>query len=54
MRSIFNGQLLIHAGQLVTPANWIRDFITSHPAYKKDSVVSDEINYDLAKAVDEM
>ncbi|KAK8858883.1 hypothetical protein IAR55_003114 [Kwoniella newhampshirensis] len=41
-------------GQLVTPATWIRDFITSHPAYKKDSVVSDEINYDLSKAVDEI
>ena len=26
----------------------------SHPAYKFDSVVSQEINYDLMKAVDEM
>lgn len=26
----------------------------SHPDYKKDSVVSQEINYDLLKAVDEM
>ena len=41
-------------GQLQTPAAWIRRFITSHPAYKHDSVVSDEINYDLVKAIDEM
>ena len=26
----------------------------SHPAYKKDSVVSQEINYDLMVAVDEI
>lgn len=26
----------------------------SHPTYKKDSIVNDEINYDLVKAVDEM
>ncbi|WWD18775.1 hypothetical protein CI109_103230 [Kwoniella shandongensis] len=41
-------------GQLITPATWIRQFITSHPSYKKDSVVSDEINYDLVKAIDEI
>ncbi|OCF35018.1 glutamate-cysteine ligase catalytic subunit [Kwoniella heveanensis BCC8398] len=41
-------------GQLVTPAVWIRRFITSHPAYKKDSIVNDEITYDLVKAVDEI
>jgi len=45
---------LMHIGKLVTPASWIRNFIVSHPAYKNDSVVSDEINYDLAKAIDEM
>ena len=41
-------------GRLCTPASWLRKFITSHPAYKHDSVVSEEINYDLVKAVDEM
>jgi len=41
-------------GKLITPASWIRNFIVTHPAYKNDSVVSDEINYDLAKAIDEM
>lgn len=49
-------QMLIETnlGDLVTPATWIRRFITSHPTYKKDSIVNDEINYDLVKAVDEM
>ena len=41
-------------GQLQTPATWIRGFVRSHPAYKFDSVVSEEINYDLLKEVDEM
>jgi glutamate--cysteine ligase catalytic subunit len=45
---------LTDIGKLVTPASWIRNFILSHPAYNNDSVVSDEINYDLAKAIDEM
>ena len=30
-------------GELVTPATWMRNFVRSHPAYKRDSVVSDEI-----------
>lgn len=38
----------------MTPASWYRTFIRSHPAYKHDSVVSAEICYDLARAVDEM
>ncbi|ODO00057.1 hypothetical protein I350_06681 [Cryptococcus amylolentus CBS 6273] len=41
-------------GDLPTPATWIRDFITYHPAYKQDSLVSDEINYDLIKTIHEM
>jgi len=41
-------------GTLCTPATWIRNFIINHPAYKHDSVVSDEINYDLMKAIDEL
>jgi len=41
-------------GKYVTPAAWIRNFILKHPAYKHDSVVSEEINYDLAKAIDEI
>ncbi|KAF7977807.1 hypothetical protein HWV62_2725 [Athelia sp. TMB] len=41
-------------GSLQTPATWIRNFIRSHPKYKFDSVVSEEINYDLVVAVDEI
>lgn len=41
-------------GSLVTPATWIRNFVRSHPAYKSDSVVSQEINYDLFVAIDKM
>ncbi|KAF8160745.1 glutamate-cysteine ligase catalytic subunit [Crassisporium funariophilum] len=41
-------------GSLMTPASWIRKFVQSHPSYKKDSVVSQEINYDLLLAVDEI
>jgi len=41
-------------GSLMTPATWIRDFIRSHPDYKFDSVVTQEINYDLIKAVIEI
>ncbi|KAL3215070.1 hypothetical protein MRX96_006652 [Rhipicephalus microplus] len=35
------------SGQLMTGARWIRHFVTSHPEYKKDSVVSEGIAYDL-------
>ena len=41
-------------GKLQTTATWIRNFVRSHPAYKFDSVVSEEINYSLLKEVDEM
>ena len=35
------------AGRSPTPASLIRNFITSHPKYGKDSLVTDEIVYDL-------
>ncbi|KAL4897361.1 glutamate-cysteine ligase-domain-containing protein [Aspergillus ambiguus] len=41
-------------GTLWTGAKWIREFVASHPGYNHDSVVSEEICYDLVKAVDEM
>ncbi|PWY80405.1 glutamate-cysteine ligase Gcs1 [Aspergillus sclerotioniger CBS 115572] len=41
-------------GTLWTGAKWIREFVASHPGYKHDSTVSEEICYDLVKAVDEM
>ena len=42
------------SGQLWTGAKWIRHFVREHPAYKFDSVVSEGINYDLVKAVEEI
>ncbi|CAZ81755.1 unnamed protein product [Tuber melanosporum] len=40
------------SGELQTGATWIRDFVRNHPDYKKDSAVSQSINYDLIKAVE--
>ncbi|XP_004924668.1 glutamate--cysteine ligase catalytic subunit [Bombyx mori] len=37
------------AGDIVTTASWLRAFVTNHPHYKKDSVVTEKINYDLLK-----
>lgn len=42
------------SGDLVTPASWIRNFIVTHPKYAKDSKVTEEINYDLTRAIDEV
>ncbi|KAK9459996.1 glutamate-cysteine ligase-domain-containing protein [Lipomyces oligophaga] len=42
------------SGKLETAASFIRKFIRSHPAYKFDSVVSEEINYDLVKTVEKL
>ncbi|KAF5351769.1 hypothetical protein D9756_007617 [Leucocoprinus leucothites] len=41
-------------GSLETTATWIRNFVRSHPRYEFDSVISQEINYDLLAAVDEI
>jgi glutamate--cysteine ligase catalytic subunit len=35
------------SGRLMTTAAWMRKFVTTHPKYKEDSRVSEEINYDL-------
>ena len=35
------------SGKLMTTAAWMRKFVTTHPDYKEDSRVTDEINYDL-------
>ncbi|CAG9782921.1 unnamed protein product [Diatraea saccharalis] len=37
------------SGEIVTMASWMRNFVTTHPEYKKDSVVTEKINYDLLK-----
>lgn len=36
-------------GELLTTASWMRKFICSHPDYKKDSVVSEAVTYDLIR-----
>ena len=41
-------------GRLKTTAAWMREFVRAHPAYKQDSVVSQEINFDLIHAIDEI
>jgi len=41
-------------GELITPATWLRKFVRNHPAYKGDSVVSQEIAYDLTVACNEI
>lgn len=42
------------AGEVMTTAAWLRNFVTSHPDYKKDSRVTDEIAYDLVMACQEI
>ncbi|XP_026763971.2 glutamate--cysteine ligase catalytic subunit [Galleria mellonella] len=37
------------SGEISTMATWMRNFVTSHPQYNKDSVVTEKINYDLLK-----
>ncbi|XP_068152614.1 glutamate--cysteine ligase isoform X2 [Drosophila tropicalis] len=39
------------AGELITTATWMREQVLNHPDYKQDSVVSDQINYDLLKRI---
>lgn len=41
------------SGKEPTIAKCIRHFVTEHPDYKQDSVVSEIINYDLLKLIDE-
>jgi len=41
-------------GSLLTTASWMRNFIRAHPKYTKDSVVNEEVNYDLIKALEQV
>ena len=58
MVNLFNSLFIslshIHTVTLRTPATWIRNYVRSHPSYKFDSVVSQEICYDMMVAIDEM
>lgn len=42
------------SGELFTMATWIRNEVLNHPEYKKDSVVSERINYDILKKAKEI
>ena len=42
------------SGQLWTGAKWIRNFVTEHEDYQRDSIVGEKICYDLIKAVETM
>ncbi|TGJ81470.1 hypothetical protein E0Z10_g7297 [Xylaria hypoxylon] len=39
------------SGELWTAAKWIRNFVAKHPAYKRNSVVDDEVTKGLVSAV---
>eukprot|EP00842_Homolaphlyctis_polyrhiza_P005748 jgi/Hompol1/6174/HPOL_002182-RA len=41
-------------GERMTAAAWTRSFVTNHPEYKGDSVVSESITYDLCKEVQKL
>ena len=49
-RTIFS--LFFALGELLTTAQWIRRFVDQHPDYKKDSVISETISYDLLNTFD--
>lgn len=38
-------------GDVMTAAKWMREFVTSHPKYSQDSVITEEINYDLLQRI---
>lgn len=38
------------SGDLQTTASWMRDFVQGHSDYKKDSKISEKVNYDLMQA----
>eukprot|EP01084_Bolivina_argentea_P205342 350806_1 len=37
-------------GEVLTTASWIRKFVRSHPEYKNDSTITDELAHDLVSA----
>ncbi|XP_058798275.1 glutamate--cysteine ligase catalytic subunit [Phymastichus coffea] len=39
------------SGELLTTAGWLRKEVLNHPDYKKDSRISQRINYDLLKKI---
>ncbi|KAJ2159596.1 glutamate--cysteine ligase [Coemansia sp. RSA 552] len=42
------------SGKLCTLASWMRNYIRSHPEYRRDSVVSQSINYDMLRTMNDI
>ncbi|KAJ1790288.1 glutamate--cysteine ligase [Coemansia sp. RSA 2167] len=42
------------SGKLCTLATWMRNFVRTHPEYQNDSVVSQSINYDMLRAMNDI
>ncbi|CCJ30240.1 unnamed protein product, partial [Pneumocystis jirovecii] len=42
------------SGEWQTTASWIRSFVRNHPNYQKDSVITQEINYDLIREAEKI
>ncbi|TRY96962.1 hypothetical protein DNTS_033570 [Danionella cerebrum] len=40
------------SGELMTMAKWMREYVSHHPQYKQDSVITDKINYDMLQECD--
>lgn len=48
--NLYLGLLAARAqGKIPTGARFLRDYILAHPAYKQDSIVTDEILFDMTK-----
>jgi len=41
-------------GSLKTNARWMRDFVAAHPEYKKDSIVSQPVFFDMIQTIVKM
>jgi len=39
------------SGEYLTSASWIRKYVQNHPLYKHDSVISNELAFDLVTAL---
>ena len=42
------------SGELNTAANFLREFVVSHPTYKKDSRLTPEIAHDIVELADRL
>ncbi len=39
------------SGELFTAASWMRHFLINHPAYQQDSIVTEEMTFDLIQKI---